>query len=66
MNDLDSTTVLQLIGMAATFFAALAGGGWAIYRSRGTDRDTLLLFGMVGGGVLLTLIQFIVLIVRLS
>ena len=59
-------TTLQLIGIALTWAAAIGVGVWRIRRTTGTDRDILLLFGLVGACIFLTLIQFILLIIRVE
>ncbi|XAL97939.1 hypothetical protein OT109_10040 [Phycisphaeraceae bacterium D3-23] len=66
MPELDTLTIVQLIGIAATFSLAIGVGVWRIKRTTGTDRDILLLFGSVGACVFLTLVQFIALMIRLG
>ncbi|MFI4860963.1 MAG: hypothetical protein ACIAXF_09815 [Phycisphaerales bacterium JB063] len=66
MQDLDAFTIIQLAGIAATFLLAVGVGVWRIKRTTGTDRDILLLFGLVGACIFLTLIQFIALMIRLG
>lgn len=66
MQELDTLTVLQLTGIAVTWLAAVGVGVWRIRRTTGTDRDILLLFGLVGACIFLTLIQFIALMIRIG
>ncbi len=66
MDDLDPLTILQLAGIAATWLAAVGVGVWRIRKSTGTDRDIFLLFGLVGACIFLTLIQFILLMIRIG
>lgn len=66
MQELDTLTVLQLAGIAVTWLAAVGVGVWRIRRTTGTDRDILLLFGLVGACIFLTLIQFIALMIRIG
>lgn len=66
MQELDTLTVLQLAGIAVTWLAAVGVGVWRIRRTTGTDRDILLLFGLVGACIFLTLVQFIALMIRIG
>ena len=66
MPPLDTLTLIQLVGIAVTFLAAVGVGVWRIKRTTGTDRDILLLFGAVGAFIFLTLVQFIALMIRLG
>lgn len=66
MPDLDTLSILQLSGIALTWLAAVAVGVYRIRKTTGTDRDILLLFGLVGGCLFLTLIQFIALMIRVG
>lgn len=66
MPDLDALTITQLAGIALTWLTAVAVFVWRIRKSTGTDQDILLLFGLVGLCVFLTLVQFIALIIRLG
>lgn len=66
MPDLDPLAYLQLAGLALTWLAAVLCWFWRIRKSKGTDRDMLLLLLLVGGCIFLTLIQFIGLMIRLG
>lgn len=66
MPDLDTLTLIQLAGIALTWLAAVGVFVWRIRKSTGTDRDILLLFGLVGLCIFLTLVQFIALIIRVG
>jgi len=66
MPEIDTLAIIQLIGLALTWFTAVACGIWRIKISKGEDRDILIILGLVGGFIFLTLIQFIGLIYRLG
>ena len=66
MPELDTLSYIQLTGLAITWLAAVAFGVWRIRKSTGTDRDILIILGLVGGCIFLTLLQFIGLIYRLG
>jgi len=66
MPDLDPTTKLQLLGIALTFLAAIGVGFWRAKVNSGSDRDVVALFVGIGACLFLTLVQFIVLMVRLG
>lgn len=66
MPDLDIFAILQFAGMGVTLLAAITAWFWVIRQSKGTDRDMLLMLLLVGGFIFMTLIQFILLMVRLG
>ena len=66
MPDLDPIAYLQIAGIAVTWIAAVLFWFWRIRTSTGTDKDMLVLLGLVGGSIFLTLIQFIALMIRLG
>jgi len=66
MPEIDLLTSLQLAGIALTWLAAVGVMVWRIRKSTGTDRDILLLFGLVGLCLFLTLVQFIALMIRVG
>ncbi len=64
MPELDPIAYLQLAGLAITWLAAVLFWFYRIRKATGTDRDMFLLLGSVGGCIALTLVQFILLMVR--
>ncbi|MEM1353371.1 MAG: hypothetical protein AAGH88_00660 [Planctomycetota bacterium] len=66
MPDLDPIAYLQLAGLGLTWLAAVVFWFYRIRVATGTDRDMFLLIGSVGGCIALTLVQFIVLMIRLG
>ena len=66
MPELDNLAYLQLVGLGLTWLLAVVVWFWRIKKSTGTDRDMLVMLGLVGGCVFLTLIQFIGLMIRLG
>ena len=66
MPDLDPLAYFQLVSLGLTWLAAVGCLFWRIKVSKGADRDMLIILGLVGGLIFLTLIQFIGLIYRLG
>lgn len=66
MPDLDTLAYVQLAGFAVTWLAAIGFWFWRIRTSTGTDRDMLVLLLLVGGSIFLTVVQLILLMVRLG
>ena len=66
MPDLDTIAYLQFAGLGLTWLAAVVAWFWRIKVGQGTDKDMLIMLGLVGGFIFLTLVQFILLIYRLG
>ncbi|MBX2852070.1 MAG: hypothetical protein KTR15_10030 [Phycisphaeraceae bacterium] len=66
MPEIDLLAYFQLAGLGLTWLAAVLAWFWRIKVSQGTDRDIFIILAMVGGFIVLTLLQFIALIYRLG